>query len=60
MGATLLEFEVTVVGPDGEPVGGATVTARDAQGRETMSVGMAALQGATDDSGVAVRAQGRR
>jgi uncharacterized GH25 family protein len=49
-----VEFEVTVVGPDNEPVSGATVTARDSEGRETMSIGMAALQGATDSSGVSV------
>ncbi len=49
-----VEFEVTVLGPDNEPVTGATVTARDAaSGRETSAIGMGALRSATDTAGVA-------
>ncbi len=47
------EIEVTVVGPDGAPVTGATVIARDARGRETMTIGMGGLQAVTDGSCVA-------
>lgn len=46
-------FEVTVVGPDGEPVVGATVVAVDASGRETMAFGMGGLEAITNAQGVA-------
>jgi hypothetical protein len=45
------EFEVTVLGPDDEPVSGATVIARDAAGNETMAFGMGGLQAISDGQG---------
>ena len=47
------EFEVTVMGPDGAPVAGATVVAQDSSGNETMAFGMGGLQAVTDGQGVA-------